>query len=66
MIDIEPIKEYISARDDYLSGDRFSALVKLYQSIGCEEMNDYINQNLGELLNLNEVALTLVVSRSKK
>ncbi len=62
----EPLKEYLKARDALKEGNKEEALAKLASSLGCKEPTEMMKSSCKELLDLNDVSLTLILDRSKE
>lgn len=62
----EPLKEYLKARDALKEGREEEALNMLTSSLGFEKPTDIIKESYARLLNLDDVALAMVLARSKE
>ncbi len=62
---IEGVKSYIKGVKALDAGDRAEAERLLAESLGIPELTPYMKENLPELLNSNDAAITLAIAKEK-
>lgn len=60
-MNISPLANYIRAREEYHAGHKEEALQLLTESMGLEKPTPIMRDALDKLVDLNDVALTLVL-----
>ena len=62
----EPLKKYIAGRDALKEGKKAEALSLLASSLSSTEPTEMMKSSFDKLLDLHDVALTIIVHRTKE
>lgn len=62
----EPLKTYLLGRDAYREGKKEEALKLIAQSMGADQPTPMMKSALGELCDLNDAALTILLHEAGK
>ena len=62
----EPLKQYLKGRDALREGKKAEALNLLTASLGSEKPTGIMESSCDKLLDLHDVALTIILHRSKE